>query len=238
MDLAAGWQNELLEQIREVTARDGRIVAVRACGSVASGQADDWSDLDVAVRVTGHAAAEIASSSWLSQFGPVWATDASAGSVRSVVRAVYADGRRLDLSVATAGQARVSAPPVLDRLAARTTRVRFAAALAVVRAARGDALMSAHLILGLGRDCLELGLQLRDRAVAKNKQPSGAGRSAARIAALMAGAGSPGECFSAIEGITAAYDELASEVDPSYEGDWSGLVALLGRARVGYAPAN
>jgi hypothetical protein len=230
MELAAGWQNALFEEIRQATAGDERVVAVRACGSVAAGVADGWSDLDVAVRVTGHAAGEIASSAWLSQFGRVWATDASASTVRSVVRAVYADGRRLDLSVAATGPARVTQPPALNRLAARTTRVRFTAALAVVRAARGDTLMAAHMMLGFGRDCLELAVQLRDRALANHQLGGGVPDVAQRVAALTAGVGEPRSCYPAIEGMAALYDELASEVDPAYEPDWSGLSALLSRA--------
>ncbi|MCW2503875.1 MAG: hypothetical protein JWO79_2159 [Actinomycetia bacterium] len=232
MELAAGWQDALFDEIRRATEADPRIVAVRACGSVAAGSASDWSDLDVAVRVQGHAAGEIASAAWLSQFGPVWATDASASSVRSVVRAVYADGRRLDLSVAAAGPARVAQPPALSRLAARTTRVRFTAAMAVVRAARGDALLAAHLALGFGRDCLELAVQIRDRALANNHGLGDAGAQAAqRVAVLLAGAGDRQGCYPAIEGLAALYDELAATVDSSYAADWSGLASLLAKAR-------
>jgi hypothetical protein len=230
MELAAGWQNALFDEIRRATAGDPRVVAVRALGSVAAGVADGWSDLDVAVRVAGHAAGEIASTSWLGQFGPVWAADASASTVRSVVRAVYADGRRLDLSVAATGQGRVAQPPALSRLAARTTRVRFTAAQAVVRAARGDALMAAHLLLGFGRDCLELAVQQRDRAAANNHRGGGGALVAARVAGLLAGAGERPSCYPAIEGMAALYDELASEVDPAYAADWSGLAALLSQA--------
>jgi hypothetical protein len=230
MELSAGWQNALFDEIRQATASDPRVVAVQACGSVAAGLADGWSDLDVAVRVTGHAAGEIASTAWLAQFGPVWATDASASSVRSVVRAVYADGRRLDLSVAASGPARVTQPPALNRLAARTTRVRFTAALAVVKAARGDSLMAAHLVLGFGRDCLELAVQLRDRALANNQRDAAGAGVAARVAELMGAAGEQRASYLAIEGMAALYDELASAVDSAYVADWSGLSALLSHA--------
>jgi hypothetical protein len=238
MDLDPGWQDALLEEIRRVTADDSRVVAVQAYGSVAAGQADEWSDLDVAVRVIGGAAADIASSRWLSQFGPVWATDASASSRRTVMRVVYADGRRLDLSVAGDDQVRVVPPPALDRLAARTTRVRFMAALAVVRAARGDLLVATHLALGLSRDCLELALLLRDRTAANGFHDDHDGEEAAgsaiavRVAGLLATAASPLTLFDTLEGAAALYDDLAAEVDPAYVPDWCGLSALLARARI------
>ena len=181
MDLDTGWQQALLAEIRAVAADDPRILAVQAYGSVASGEADAWSDLDVAVRVTAGTAGAIANTRWLSRFGQVWASDASTNSNRSVMRVVYADGRRVDFTVADAGRVGMVLPPTLDRLAARTTRVRFSAALAVVKAIRGDLLLATHLTLGLLRDCLELALVVRDRSDAADDVP-------ARIASLLAAA--------------------------------------------------
>jgi hypothetical protein len=226
MELDSGWQQALLAEIRAATAEDPRVIAVQAYGSVASGRADAWSDLDVAVRVVAGAAGAVADPRWLSRFGRVWASDATANSSRTVMRVVYADGRRLDLTVADAGR-RVGTPlaPALDRLAARTTRVRFAAALAVVKAVRGDLLLATHLTLGLLRDCLELALALRDRRTGVVDEVP------ARIAALIRAAGDAGAILDALAGVAKLYDELASAQDARYQPDWSGLEALLARAR-------
>lgn len=229
MDLDTGWQQALLAEIRAVAADDPRILAVQAYGSVASGEADAWSDLDVAVRVTAGTAGAIANTRWLSRFGQVWASDASTNSNRSVMRVVYADGRRVDFTVADAGRVGMVLPPTLDRLAARTTRVRFSAALAVVKAIRGDLLLATHLTLGLLRDCLELALVVRDRSDAADDVP-------ARIASLLAtGGGGTAQVLDALAGVAALYDELATVQDPAYRSDWSGLDALLARARAAVA---
>jgi hypothetical protein len=225
MELDAGWQQALLAEIRAAAAEDSRVVAVQAYGSVASGEADAWSDLDVAVRVVAGAAGSIANTRWLSRFGPVWASDASTNSSRSVMRVVYADGRRLDLTVADAGRVGMVLPPTLDRLAARTTRVRFSAALAVVKAVRGDLLIATHLTLGLLRDCLELALLVRDH------HPATCDEVPARTAALLATGGGTAAVLDALAGVAALYDELAVAKDPAYRPDWAGLDALLTRAR-------
>jgi hypothetical protein len=227
MDLDTGWQQALLEEIRGAAADDSRVVAVQAYGSVASGEADAWSDLDVAMRVVAGGANEIATPRWLSRFGQVWASDASANSFRSVIRVVYADGRRLDLTVADAGRTGPVTPLALDRLAARTTRVRFAAALAVVKTARDDRLIATHLVLGLIRDCLELALLRRDQAAGTSLHRSGGpgNELSTRVAALLAGPGDAAAILDAIEGAAALYDELATAVDKTYEADWCGLQA-------------
>jgi Streptomycin adenylyltransferase len=228
MDLDTGWQQALLAEIRAVAADDPRILAVQEYGSVASGEADAWSDLDVAVRVTAGTAGAIANTRWLSRFGEVWASDASTNSNRSVMRVVYADGRRVDFTVADAGRVGMVLPPTLDRLAARTTRVRFSAALAVVKAIRGDLLVATHLTLGLLRDCLELALVVRDRSDVADDVP-------ARIASLLAGGGGTAAVLDALAGVAALYDELANVQDPAYRSDWSGLDSLLARARAAVA---
>lgn len=233
MELDSGWQLALLTEIRAAAAGDSRVVAVQAYGSVASGEADEWSDLDVAVRVAAGAAGAIANPRWLAKFGRVWASDASANSSRSIMRVVYADGRRLDLTVADAGRTGMVLPPTLDRLTARTTRVRFSAASALIKAVRGDLLIATHLTLGLLRDCLELALLLRDQAQPASRDRGAAlvGQAPARAAALLAADGGPGAVLDALEGVGALYDELAVAMDPTHEVDWSGLAALLARAR-------
>jgi hypothetical protein len=228
MELATGWQQSLLAEIRAAAADDARILAVQAYGSVASGEADAWSDLDVAVRVSAGSAGAIANTRWLGRFGQVWASDATTNSNRSVMRVVYADGRRLDLTVADAGRLGMALPPMLDRLAARTTRVRFSAALAVVKAVRGDLLIATHLTLGLLRDCLELALLVRDRC------PAAEDASARASALLGSGAGHAG-VLGALAGATELYDELAVVQDRAYRSDWSGLESLLARARASLA---
>ena len=233
MKLDTGWQQALLAQIHTVAAADPRVIAVQAFGSVASGEADAWSDLDVTLRVVAGAATAIASPRWLAQFGQVWAVDASANSARCVVRAVYADGRRLDVSVADAGRTPVATPPALDRLAARTTRVRFAAALAVEKAARNDLLIASHLTLGVLRDCLEVALLLRDRTHrTSHHRFGGPGNDvSARAVALLAGGADPASLYRAIEGAVALYDGLAGTLQAAHVPDRSGLDALLDRAR-------
>jgi hypothetical protein len=239
MKLDSGWQQALLAEIRAVAADDSRVVAVQAYGSVASGQADEWSDLDVAVRVSAGTAGAIANPRWLSKFGRVWASDASANSSRSIVRAVYADGRRLDLTVADAGRTGLVLPPTLDRLAARTTRVRFSAALAVVKAVRGDLLIATHLTLGLLRDCLELALLLRDQSVPASRDRVAAvvAEAPGRVAALLAAGAEPTAVLDALAGVGPLYDGLAAALDPTHEADWSGLEALLTKARAAGSPA-
>lgn len=223
-----GWQLELLGEMSAAAAEDSRVLAIQAYGSVASGEADVWSDLDVAVRVTAGAAGAIANTRWLGRFGEVWASDASTNSNRSVMRVVFADGRRLDLTVADAGRLGMVLPPTLDRLAARTTRVRFAAALAVVKAVRGDLLVATHLTLGLLRDCLELALLVRDRRNQVTDAP-------ARAAALLSQGSDTAALLDAVAGVARLYDELAAAQDPAYRADWSGLESLLARARTGLA---
>jgi hypothetical protein len=70
---------------------------------------------------------------------------------------------------------------------------------------------------------------VRDRSDAADDVP-------ARIASLLAcGGGGTARVLDALAGVAALYDELATVQDPAYRSDWSGLDALLARARAAVA---
>lgn len=194
-------------------------------GSAASGELDEWSDLDVALVSPN---VERANPGWLTCLGPVWAYEVAG----STTRVVLADGRRVDLVVvpnesAIPGNARRRIEPSqvgpekpFEELPALVNEFRFLAVQAVVKAARRDLLIATHLALELPRLCLVLAMMLRDRDLGTTTHRFGGPRNdlAGRVLGLV---GSSPEVV--VSRSRELFDELAVEYWPTYTPDWSAL---------------
>lgn len=228
------WHEAAVREIAAVAAERG-VEQVWAFGSAASGEVDEWSDLDVAL-VTRRV--ESANPGWLSGLGMVWAYEVAG----NTTRVVLADGRRIDLVVvpdeaAIPGTARKrielpppgDAPPAfVEEVPALVNEFRFLAAQAVVKVARRDLLIATHLALELPRRCLVLAMMLRDRDVGTTSHRFGGPRNGLADRALAIAAQSEG----ALAVVTKArdlFDELAAECWPTYRPDWSALNTLVKR---------
>lgn len=111
--------------------------------------------------------------------------------------------------------------------------VRFGAALAVVKYARGDLLIGTSLSLQLVRPCLVQAMRLRDRDLGTTTHRHGSDRDGevARLDQLRRHRWTTTGGLALIEDAAAAYDRLTGELDPAYTPDWTGLRALLAQAR-------
>lgn len=194
-------------------------------GSAASGDLDEWSDLDVALVAPN---VERVQPGRLTCLGPVWAYEVAG----TTTRVVLADGRRVDLVVvpnesAVPGTERRRIEPShvgpeqpLEELPALVNEFRFLAVQAVVKAARRDLLIATHLALELPRLCLVLAMMLRDRDLGTASHRFGGPRNdiARRVLEL---AGSSPEVV--VSRSRELFDELAVEYWPTYTPDWSAL---------------
>lgn len=119
---------------------------------------------------------------------------------------------------------------------------RFTAARAVVEAARNDLLLGGHLALELPRSCLALAIRLRelgaDPAGFDAVDPADSWNEILERALDVvpdAAAGRSG-ILDLVDASAGLFDELAALSWPDYVADWSGLTALLDRARSGLRP--
>src|SRR5262245_39831266 len=95
------WHSRTLGHLATALAADPAVVESWTFGPAASGDLDQWSDLDVAAVVAADEVLRLASPSWLSILGPVWTYQTVGRDRGSGVRVVYRDGRRVDLIAVT-----------------------------------------------------------------------------------------------------------------------------------------
>lgn len=213
------WQHELLEHLRTALAPAGQVAPY---GSVLDdARLDGWSDLDVAV--------ELAEPIVFDQLGlgTLWAWQHHEAPDHQTLRTVFADGRRLDLSVRGASIA----------LPATTVdnAIRFDAALAATRYGRADRLIGLHLTLGILRECLVIAMLLRDRSEGTDRHRFGSelDSRAAEVARLAGLPTDPTARPTIVEQACTLYGDWRTELDADYTPDWSGLAAVIDRAAPG-----
>lgn len=252
------WQHHLIETAQQAAIDDDQVLELRVYGSAADpdpNHMDAWSDVDLAVLLDPTAGQGPAAAAWPALFGEPWALTRHQEGQLHVQRAVYADGRRLDL-VSTADPASLPAGRVLHQrsttpmhqqastgssssapsVRAATEElmdVRFTAALAVVKLARADLLIGFHLALDVVRRCLVQAMVLRDRDTGTSSHRFGGPRNEA-VAQLESLRRHPWTSTGGIALLleaTRTYDALAVQLDPDYVADWSGLHALAQQAR-------
>ncbi len=174
------WQQDTVRDLRAIAA-GLPIDDVIVIGSTADepDRLDAWSDLDVVVVANAGAADTLwPDVSWLGGLGDVAACSQSARPPGGTSRLLLTDGRRVDVIVtdtvsATGRRAELAAfssaadtdgsvdTADLDEIA---NHLLFDAALATVKAARGERLISTHLAIGLLQRCLEAAMVVRDLA--------------------------------------------------------------------------
>ncbi|WP_250258395.1 hypothetical protein [Dermabacter sp. Marseille-Q3180] len=177
---------------------------------------DGWSDLDVVI--TSHAAFEVQEA--LQE--RLWAFQSTSDGDAQVVRAVLADGRRIDATIhGTPGT--LPMPPA-------DNQVRFDTALAAVRFGRGSHLMALHLTLGVIREALVHRMVAADRTVGTTHHRSETRYCADAPLALEALAEplGPQTALDAYE----LYGAWRSATEPGYSADAVGLQAVIGLGRV------
>ncbi|TXR57434.1 aminoglycoside 6-adenylyltransferase [Quadrisphaera setariae] len=131
------WQEELAAHALRAARREPSVAEVALAGSLADGSGvDPWSDVDLHVRLADDGPTRFDPARWVAQFGMPWALTSQPGPRGRVVRAVYDDGRRLDVVVD--GAAGGAPGDEDDGGTAELMEVRQAAALATVKLARDD----------------------------------------------------------------------------------------------------
>ncbi|MET9020527.1 aminoglycoside 6-adenylyltransferase [Actinopolymorpha sp. NPDC004070] len=247
------WHSDALNHIAAAAAADRRITQAWVYGSGAGGELDEWSDLDVGLVVSGEDPHKIAAPDWLAFLGPIWTFQCADRDGGALVRVVFRDGRRIDLSavddpeVLPADRRRIDltlsdadraahadSGPDEAELPALVHQFRFTAALAVVKDARDDLLIGGHLALELPRLCLVLAMLLRDRAESTaHHRFGGAGNDVwDHVLDLMPEQDSGRDSvLDLVDASAGLFDDLAARVWPDYVPDWSGLTVLLDRAR-------
>lgn len=210
------WQQQL---VQEISARLPAGAALEVVGSSrGEPMVDGWSDLDLHLRLPrDFKLVELLAGSLL------WAAELTETAEGQVVRAVLADGRRIDVVVETG----CLLPPSL----APDNDVRFLAALAATKLGRHDRLIGMHLLLELLQACLVQAMLLRDRDAGTHIHRTGSSLDrltddVARIARLpLDTAGRP----NVVERAADLYGQWRSQLEPGYEPDWSGLTAVVTR---------
>ncbi len=253
------WHSDALNHLAAAAAADRAVTQAWVYGSGASSDLDEWSDLDVGLVVSGEDPHKIAAPDWLAFLGPIWTFQCADRDGGALVRAVFRDGRRIDLSavhepealpadrrridltVADANRAhrmdragRAGAGSDEAELPALVHEFRFTAALAVVKDARDDLLIGGHLALELPRLCLVLAMLLRDRAESTaHHRFGGVGNDVwDHVLDLMPEQDSGRDSvLDLVDASAGLFDDLAGRVWPDYVPDWSGLTVLLDRAR-------
>lgn len=210
------WQVALREElVRRLPASAEATVR----GSVADAAAlDGWSDLDLGIDLT-----DVSGPLDVLAGCQVWAASEQVSPGRQVLRVVFSDGRRVDLTV-TGG--RVRRPHL-----AGDNDVRFLAAVAAAKLGRGDHLIGLHLTLELMRSCLVQAMRLRDRDQKTTVHRFGSERDALaqEIAGLLRDGLGVVPRPNVVERTVEVYGRWRRQLEPGYEPDWSGLDALIVR---------
>lgn len=181
--------SETVDALVNLVAGNPNITELRVYGSAARpGTADTWSDLDVAViAVPGREARLFPELDWLEPLGEVWARELHSDGATATVRLVFADARRVDISLLRSDVSETQRPGFAlwtraqqpaavwqidefpakpaspDPLVELAMAMRFEAVAAVCKLARGDLLIGAHLAYGLAQKVMVAGMLLRDR---------------------------------------------------------------------------
>ncbi|MEJ7840081.1 MAG: nucleotidyltransferase domain-containing protein, partial [Thermomicrobiales bacterium] len=159
------WQQELLRNLESLVAAHPSIDAIRPHGSVATGELDSWSDLDVVLTVPcARLRYVFPDLGWLAPLGSIYAMSSNFGAEASVVRIVFENLERLDIRIIPAEPATTylpsdrGAPIPLTPIQERTAVFLFEALLATAKIGRNDFLIGGHLVLNLERMVLELAM--------------------------------------------------------------------------------
>jgi hypothetical protein len=225
------WQHQLLDQLTSVLGSQRGVVDIAPHGSFVTGNADQWSDLDVRITVTADWFAYFfPEMNWIADFGEVYATSQFIDQNSGTTRIVFRDGRRLDLrfesTAVTAGGGRRAARP--DTLTTLENDFRFEAILAASKLARNDLLIGMHLTLELERKVLVVAMLLRDRDLGTNTHRFGGLHNDAVDLLGMAGTDTVG-LVGRIRQASTAFSTLAVQLDPSWTPDWEPLRRYLSR---------
>jgi hypothetical protein len=220
------WQDGLYQQISRALPAPA---SVSPHGSVLTpALLDGWSDLDLHVHTP-----ETVELTALIGTQTIWAFDSAITNGSQVLRMVFIDGRRLDLTIGAGG--RVASPvPAADN------NIRFTAAIAAAKLGRGDQLIGLHLTLDLLRRCLEQAMLLRDRDTGTTVHRHGSARDAlaSTIARLARRPLTIDPRPNVVELAVDLYGAWRREGDPSYSPDWSGLEAVITRGLGGSLAGN
>lgn len=178
---------------------------------------DGWSDLDVIITHCGVFDVQEALQ------GRLWAFQSSADGDTQVVRAVFADGRRVDATIR--GARGILPEPAADN------DVRFDAALAAVRFGRGSRLIGLHLTMGIISEALVHRMVAADRSAGTTHH-----RAATRFdedaSSALEALEEPLGPSTALR-VYELYGAWRSETEPRYAADPIGLRAVIARGRRG-----
>lgn len=233
----AMWQPKTFQHIQRVLGDQPGVRDVRALGSLAAADLDEWSDLDVGVLVDAAAFDRFSPTlDWARQFGDLYASSQSVAAHKGTTRLVFADGSRVDFSIATTPAAlQAAAPPPDSRgqaesLALMANDFKFEAILAIAKLARHDLLIGVHLLLGLERHCLVLAMMLRDRQLSTTHHRQGGAYN--EVAGQLGGPGATlPELLERLRQATTVFARLAGQLDPDQPQDWAPIERALAQAR-------
>jgi hypothetical protein len=248
-----GWQGELLTDLLPVLQeRFPNGARFGVTGSVATGTTDRLSDLDVVVVADDlpDGAGDVA---LLSAGGSVWSIDRQESAGSRTLRAVYTDGRRIDLSLRTTGSEwpehvlwLATAAPAVGRpptnsservsVSAAVMAVRHVSGLAAAKLGRRDLLIGAHLCLEVARQALVVSMRVRDEEEGRSHHRHGSprDRDALRVSSALSGLiaeAGPEDWIDCLLRLTEAFDVAAHELWPDHKPDWQGLDAIVVAAR-------
>ena len=208
----SSWQTELVAALAD--ALPG--ADIDPYGSVTEAALlDGWSDLDVVI--TSREAFDVEEALQ----GRLWAFQSTSDGGAQVVRAVLADGRRVDATIHGA-PGRLPAPPA-------DNDVRFDTALAAVRFGRGCRLIGLHLTLGVIQEALVYRMVAADRAVGTTRHRSET-RYDADAPLVLEAVAEPLDPQTALDAYE-LYGAWRSEIEPGYAADPVGLRAVIDRGR-------
>jgi hypothetical protein len=208
------WQSSLLE---ELTA-EFPAARIEPYGSTVDGASvDGWSDLDVVITTRSPLSIEHTFS------GDLWAFQSTVEAKDHVVRAVFTDGRRIDVTVR--GVVATLPEPAADN------DVRFDTALAAAKFGRGSDLIGLHLCLGVIRQTLVHRMEARDRATGQT-QHRAATRHDRESHRALEGLREPLGPSTALQVYT-TYGAWRAADDPGYAADPGGLEAVIRRGEAG-----
>ena len=211
----SSWQSDLLDHLRRHVP--GEVVPYGS--AVDPDLLDGWSDLDVAVTAREPFDLEAVLDAEL------WTVQEAHDGDTQVLRAVLADGRRMDLSIRGA---RARTPE-----AAADATIRFDAALAAARFGRGNYLIGLHLTLGVLREALVQPMVAAGRAAGTPLLRATTAQDAHAVAAqaVLAGPLGPTPALDAY----VLYGSWRAENEPGYAADPAPLRALIDRGLSGSA---
>jgi len=152
---------------------------------------------------------------------------------RAARRTIFSHSVAADHAVATVYERVPAGAPSAEQFAGRVNAFWFEAQLAAHKAARGDLLIAAHLMLGLIRSCMELAMILRDRAAGTRYHRHGHVDDASVLASLpdTKPPPEPARVIDAIEAAATIFDDLASAWELAYERRLPVLRPMLQRVR-------